>query len=87
MQNEGWLVKNDRTWAMRFFQDKILDEEGKTYMRVHYASCKNKFSHGITSYVQLHKSEKMTIETARELWKSSIKKEWEVSAKPLWLTR
>ena len=39
MQHESWLVKKDRVWAMRFFQDKHSDEDGTTYMRVHYASC------------------------------------------------
>ena len=56
-------------------------------MRVHYASCKNRFLQGITPHVQLHESEKMSFETARELWKSSIETEWEVSDKPLWITR
>ena len=86
MQKESWLVKNDRLWAMRFFQDKCPDEDGTTYMRVHYASCKQRFLHGINSHVQLHENEKMNFETARELWKSSIETEWEVSEKPLWLT-
>ena len=86
MKYESWLVNNDRIWAMRFFQDKFPDEDGKIYMRVHYASCKNRFFNGVTPYVQLHASEKMTFETARELWKSSIETDWEVSEKPLWLT-
>tara|TARA_B100000965_G_scaffold74263_2_gene58649 strand:+ start:4504 stop:4767 length:264 start_codon:yes stop_codon:yes gene_type:complete len=86
MQKESWLVKNDRVWAMRFFQDKCSDEDGTRYMRVHYASCQYRFLHGITPNVQLHKSEKMPFETARELWKSSIETEWKVSEKPLWLT-
>ncbi len=86
MQNECWLVKRDRIWAMRFFEDKFPDEDGKTYMRVHYASCKYRFLNGITPHVQLHESEKMSFETARDLWKSSIETEWEVSDKPLWLT-
>ena len=87
MQKESWLVKNNRIWAMRFFPDKLSDEDGTTYMRVHYASCKNRFLHGITPSIQLHKSERMTFDTARELWKSSIGTDWEVSDKPLWLTR
>ena len=87
MKNESWLVKKDRVWAMRFFQEKIPDEDGITYMRVHYASCKHRFLHGITLHVQLSESEKMTFEIARELWKSSIEKKWEVSDKPLWLTQ
>ena len=86
MQKESWLVKNDRVWAMRFFQDKFPDEDGTTYMRVHYASCKYRFLHGITPHVQLHESEKMSYEAARELWKSSIETDWEVSDKPLWMT-
>ena len=86
MQNESWLVKKDRVWAMRFFLDRIPDEDGTVYMRVHYASCKNRFLHGITPHVQLHESEKMTFETSRELWKSSIETDWEVSGKPLWMT-
>ena len=80
-------MKKDRAWAMRFFQDKVPDEDGTTYMRVHYASCKNLFFNGITPNVQLHESEKMTYEVARELWKSSIETEWNVSHKPLWITR
>ena len=87
MQNESWLVKKDRVCAMRFFPDRFPDEDGTKYMRVHYASCKNRFFHDITPHVQLHKSEKMTFETARELWKSSIETDWEVSDKPLWITR
>ena len=87
MQKESWLVKNNRIWAMRFFPDKLSDEDGTTYMRVHYASCKHRFLHGITPFVQLHESERMTFDTARELWKSSIETDWEVSDKPLWLTR
>ena len=86
MHNESWLVKKDRVWAMRFFQDISPHEDGTTYMRVHYASCKHRFLHGITPNVQLHESEKMTFEKARELWKSSIETEWEVSDKPLWMT-
>ena len=86
MQNEGWLVKKDRVWAMRFFPDKMPDEDGMGYMRVHYASCEHGFLHGITPHVQLHESEKMTFETARELWKSSIETEWHVSEESLWLT-
>ena len=87
MQKESWLVKNNRIWAMRFFPDKLSDEDGTTYMRVHYASCKHRFLHGITPFVKLHESERMTFDTARELWKSSIETDWEVSDKPLWLTR
>ena len=87
MQKESWLVKYDRVWAMRFFQDKFPYEDGTTYMRVHYASCKQRFLNGITPHVQLHESEQMTFETARELWKSSIETDWEVSDKPLWMTR
>ncbi len=86
MHKESWLVKKDRAWAMRFFQDKFSDEDGTRYMRVHYASCKNRFLNGITPGVQLHKSERMNLETARELWKSSIETEWIVSDKPLWMT-
>ena len=86
MQNEGWLVKKDRVWAMRFFPDKIPDEDGTGYIRVHYASCKKRFLHGITPHVQLHESEKFTYEKARDLWRLSVETEWEVSKKPLWET-
>ena len=86
MQNESWLVNKDRVLAMRFFQDKFPDEDGTIYMRVHYASCKHGFLYGITPHVELHESEKMTFETARTLWKSSIEKDWELSKKPLWMT-
>ena len=86
MKNEGWLVKKDRLWAMRFFKDKFPDEDGTTYMRVHYASCKHRFLNGITSHVHLYKSEKLTYEKARDLWRSSEQTEWEVSEKPLWNT-
>ncbi len=86
MQKESWLVKKDRLCAMRFFQDKFPDEDGTIYMRVHYASCKYGFHRGFTPHVELRESEKMTFETARVLWKSSIEKEWEVSKKPLWMT-
>ena len=86
MHKESWLVKKDRVWAMRFFSDNLPDEDGISYMRVHYASCKHRFLHGITPHVQLHESEMMTFETARELWKSSIETEWEVSENPLWIS-
>ena len=86
MQNESWLVKKDRVWAMRFLKDKHPDEDGTTYIRVHYASCRLRFLHGITPHVQLHESEKLTYEKARDLWRSSVETEWEVSKKPLWET-
>ena len=86
MQKETWLVKKDRVWAMRFFQDKFPDEDGTVYMRVHYASCKKTFSNGISQHVQLYASEKMSLESARELWKSSVETDWDVSEVPLWMT-
>ena len=86
MQNEYWLVKKDRVRAMRFFKDKFPDEDGKVYMRVHYASCRQKFLYGITPHVCLHESEKLTYEKARDLWRSSVSTEWEVSEEPLWIT-
>ena len=86
MQKESWLVKKDRVWAMRFFRDKFSEEDGTTYMRVHFASCENRFRHGITPHVDLQESENMTFETARALWKSSVETDWEVSDKPLWMT-
>ena len=86
MQKESWLVKKDRVWAMRFLQDKFPDEDGTTYMRVHYASCKNRFRYGITPHVELHESKKMTFESARDLWKCSVESDWEVSDLPLWST-
>ena len=86
MQKDSWLVKKDRVMAMRFFNEKYADEDGTTYMRVHYASCNDGFLRGITPHVELHQSEKMTVETARELWISSIEKDWEVSKKPLRMT-
>ncbi len=85
MNKEYWLVKKDRVWAMRFFLDKYPDEDGTCYVRVHYASCKYRFLHGITPFVRLHDSEKMTVETARYLWKSSVLTDWEVSNEPLWM--
>ena len=86
MQNESWLVKKDRVCAMRFFKDKHPDEDGTTYIRVHYASCRLRFLHGITPHVQLHESEKLTYEKAIDLWRLSVQKGWEVSSKPLWET-
>ncbi len=86
MQNESWLVKKDRVWAMRFIHDKSSDEDGTIYMRVHYGSCSHGFLHGITPHVQLHESEKLTYEEARDLWRSSVETEWEISEKPLWET-
>ena len=86
MQHESWLVKKDRVWAMRFFQDKHSDEDGTKYMRVHYASCRLGFLHGITPHVELHESEKLTYEKARELISSSVETDWEVSEKLLWKT-
>ena len=87
MKEDSWMVKKDRLWAMRFFHDKSPDKDGTTYMRVHYASCKQRFLYGITPHVYLHESEKMTFETARDLWKSSIETDWEVSERSLWMTR
>ncbi len=69
-----------------FFKDKHPDEDGTKYIRVHYASCRLRFLHGITPNVQLHESEKLTYEKARDLWRSSVETEWEVSKKPLWET-
>tara|TARA_Y100001968_G_C19240920_1_gene659372 strand:+ start:399 stop:662 length:264 start_codon:yes stop_codon:yes gene_type:complete len=86
MQKESWLVKKDRLCAMRFFQDKLPDEDGSSYMRIHYASCQYTFLQGLTPHVQLHESERMTYEVARELWKSSVETDWEVSDEPLWMT-
>ena len=62
MQHESWLVKKDRVWAMRCFQDKQSDEDGTRYVSVHYDSCRRRFLHGITPHVQLHESEKLTYE-------------------------
>ena len=86
MQNLGWLVKKDRICAMRFFKDKHPDEDGTTYIRVHFCCCRLGFQQGITPHVQLHESEKLTYEKARDLWSSSVETEWEVSNKPLWET-
>ncbi len=86
MQNESWLVKKDRICAMRFFKDKYPDEDGTTYIRIHFASCRHRFLKGITPDVQLHESEKLTYEQARDLWRSSVETDWEVSKRPLWQT-
>ncbi|WP_269624994.1 DUF1651 domain-containing protein [Prochlorococcus marinus] len=86
MQNESWLVKKDRVWAIRFFKDKHPDEDGTNYIRVHYASCRHRFLHGITPHVELYESKKLTYEKARALWMLSVEREWEVSMKPLWET-
>ena len=80
------LIRKDGVWGMRFFNEKYPDEDGTTYMRIHYASCRQKFLHGKTSHIQLHESEKLTFERARDLWRSSVETEWEVSNKPLWDT-
>tara|TARA_B100000579_G_C22298427_1_gene605996 strand:- start:293 stop:523 length:231 start_codon:yes stop_codon:yes gene_type:complete len=76
MQNESWIVKKDQVWAMRFFKDKYPDEDGTTYIRVHSDSCSNRFRYGITRYVQLHESKKLTYEKAIDLWRTSIDTEW-----------
>ena len=86
MEDGSWLVRKDRVWAMRFFKDKYPDEDGTKYIRIHYASCRQKFLYGITPHVHLHESEKLTYEKARDLWRSSVKSDWEVSQKPLWMT-
>ena len=86
MKNESWLVRKDRIWAMRFFKDKFQDEDGTSYIRVHYASCRQRFLHGITPNVRLHESERLTYEKARVLWTTSVETEWEVSREPLWMT-
>ena len=86
MQDDCWLLRKDRFWAMRFFKDKFPDEDGTTYVRVHYACCKDKFLHGITPHVLLQESERLSYENARELWRSSIETEWEISKEPLWMT-
>ena len=87
MQNDTWLVRKDRLWAMRFFKDKFPDEDGSIYMRVHFASSRNRFLHGITPHVELRESERLTYEQARNLWKSSVETDWEISEKPLWKIR
>ena len=86
MQNDSWLVKKDRFLAMRFFKDNHPNEDGTRYMRVHYASCRERFLDGITPNVELHFSERLTHENARYLWRSSLETEWEVSKNPLWET-
>ena len=86
MQNESWLVRKDRVWAIRFFKDKYPDEDGTSYVRIHYASCRGRFLQGITPNVQLHESKKLTYEIARDLWRSSVERGWEVSYEPLWET-
>ena len=86
MEHDSWLVKKDRLWAMRFFKDKHPNENGTRYIRVHYASCRQGFLNGITPHVQLHNSERLTYEKARDLWRSSVKKEWDISKEPLWET-
>ena len=86
MKYDSWLVKKDRFLAMRFFEDSYPNEDGTRYMRVHYASCKQKFLDGITPNVQLNCSERLTYEKARYLWRSSVDTEWEVSRNPLWET-
>ena len=48
MQNESWLVKKDRVWAMRFFKDKYPDEDGTIYIRGYYASCRLGSLYGVT---------------------------------------
>ena len=68
------------------FWRKHLDKDGTTFIRVHSTSCRLRFQHGITHHVQLHESEKLTYEKARDLWRSSVETEWEVSKKPLWET-
>tara|TARA_Y100001968_G_scaffold152100_1_gene139168 strand:+ start:126 stop:341 length:216 start_codon:yes stop_codon:yes gene_type:complete len=70
MQNESWLLKKDRVWAMRFFKDKYPDEDGTTYKRVHYASCRLIFLLDITPKVKLHESEKLTDESNKPLWEN-----------------
>ena len=85
MKREGWLVKKDRFCGMRFFFDEHTDCYGTVFIRVHYASCKNKFLYGITSNVQLIKSERMKRKLATELWKSSLDADWYISP-PLWRT-
>ena len=77
------FVKKDRVWAMRVFKDKHPYEDGTGKIRVNYASCRLRFLHGITPHVQLLESEKLTYEKARELWRSAVETEWEVSKKPL----
>ena len=86
MTNESWLVKKDRLWAMRFFKDKFPDEDGTSYMRVHYASCRQRFLKGITPNVHLQESKRLTYEKARNLWRYSVETESEVSDEPLWMT-
>ena len=36
----------------------------------------------MTPHVQLHESEKLTYEKAGDIWRSSMRIEWEVSKKP-----
>tara|TARA_Y100001968_G_scaffold329793_1_gene379980 strand:- start:120 stop:302 length:183 start_codon:yes stop_codon:yes gene_type:complete len=57
---------------MRFFKDKFPVEDGSRYIRVHFASCRHRFLHGIISHVQLSESERLNYEQARDLWKSLV---------------
>ena len=87
-ENAKWKLACEKRSNLgnEIFKDKYPDEDGTKYIRVYYASCKLSFLHGITPHVQLHESEKLTYEKARDLWRSSVETEWEVSKKPLWET-
>ena len=72
----------DRFLAMRVLKKSYLNEDGKSYMRVHYASCRQTFLKGINPNVQLLFSVRLTYEKARYLCRSSLETAWEVSKIP-----
>ena len=81
MQHDSWLVK--RTFlGYEGFKKSYLNEDGTSYMRVHYASCRQTFLKGINPNVQLLFSVRLTYEKARYLCRSSLETAWEVSKIP-----
>ena len=82
MQNISWLVTKDSVWVMMFIKDKYPDEP-LLNIRFHYASCRLRFLNVITPHFQLHESEILTYEKARDLRRSLVETEREVFKKPL----
>ena len=78
---DGWLVKPDRVWAMRFYKNP---HHPFPHVYVHKASCEHRFLHGITPYSIIQESNNLPRQEAIELWKQLIKEGWQRS-KPLWL--
>ncbi len=79
---EGWLVKPDRVWGLRFFNDP--HNKFTPHVYIQKASCSYLFFHGITPQAVIRECQNLPRHEAIELWKQLIKEGWERS-EPLWM--